>query len=66
MSHRNTRARNDLEELRLPELQARFREVTGETSRSPNRTFLIRRIEETLPIVGRRPYVNGNQEISAA
>ena len=48
MSHRNTRARNDLEELRLPELQARFREVTGETSRSPNRTFLIRRIEETL------------------
>jgi len=48
MSHRNTRARNELEEMRLPDLQARFREVTGETSRSPNRKFLIRRIEETL------------------
>jgi hypothetical protein len=32
----------------LPELQARFREVVGETSRSPNRKFLMRRIEEAL------------------
>ncbi len=48
MSNRNKRTRNELERLRLPELQARFREVVGETSRSPNRKFLIRRIEETL------------------
>ena len=38
----------ELESLRLPELQARFLEVVGETSRSPNRKFLIQRIEETL------------------
>jgi hypothetical protein len=38
----------DLTTLRLPELQARFSEVVGEMSRSPNRKFLIRRIEETL------------------
>jgi hypothetical protein len=38
----------DLNTLRLPELQARFAEVVGEMSRSPNRKFLIRRIEETL------------------
>jgi hypothetical protein len=37
-----------LEALRLPELQARFKEVVGETSKSPNRKFLIRRIEEAL------------------
>jgi len=37
-----------LEKLRLPELQAKFAEVTGEKSRSPNRTFLIRRITEAL------------------
>lgn len=37
-----------LETLRLPELQARFKEVVGEASRSPNRKFLIRRIEEAL------------------
>jgi len=48
MSNRNKRTRNELERLRLPELQARFREVVGETSRSPNRKFLTRRIEEAL------------------
>ena len=45
-SKKNTTA--ELESLRLPELQARFREVVGEISKSPNRKFLIRRIEETL------------------
>ncbi|MDP1826679.1 MAG: DUF2924 domain-containing protein [Archangium sp.] len=39
---------NRLEALRLPELQARFKEVVGEASRSPNRKFLVRRIEEAL------------------
>jgi hypothetical protein len=43
---KNTQA--ELETLRLPELQARFREVVGEITRSPNRTFLIRRITEAL------------------
>ncbi|PIE65597.1 MAG: hypothetical protein CSA24_02445 [Deltaproteobacteria bacterium] len=37
-----------LESLRLPELQARFEEVVGESTRCPNRTFLMRRIVETL------------------
>jgi hypothetical protein len=37
-----------LEKLRLPELQAKFAEVTGEKSRSPNRRFLVRRITEAL------------------
>jgi len=40
---RKQRTWNELERLRLPEL-ARFREVTDETSGSPNRKFLIRRI----------------------
>ena len=39
---------NKLEALRLPELQARFKEVVGEASKSPNRKFLIRRIEKAL------------------
>jgi hypothetical protein len=55
MSNRNKRTRNELELLRLPELQARFREVVGETSRSPNRKFLIRRIEETLAARAEQP-----------
>jgi hypothetical protein len=37
-----------IEKLRLPELQARFAEIVGESTRSPNRKFLLRRIEETL------------------
>ena len=48
MSKQTKRTRNELEGLRLPALQARFREVVGETSRSPNRKFLMRRIEEAL------------------
>ncbi|MDC0714218.1 DUF2924 domain-containing protein [Stigmatella sp. ncwal1] len=37
-----------LQKMRLPELQARYREMVGEATRSPNRTWLIRRIEEAL------------------
>ncbi|WP_223643761.1 ribbon-helix-helix domain-containing protein [Corallococcus sp. EGB] len=40
--------KNDLEGLRLPELWERFKEATGESTKSPNRKFLIRRIEEAL------------------
>lgn len=37
-----------LAELRLPELQARFAEIVGESTRSPNKQYLLRRIAETL------------------
>lgn len=37
-----------LGELRLPELQAKFLEIVGESTRAPNRTFLLRRIREAL------------------
>ena len=37
-----------LASLRLPELQARFAEVVGEPTRSPNKKFLLRRIGEAL------------------
>ena len=40
--------RRELDRLRLPDLQRRFREVTGEETRCPNRRFLIRRISESL------------------
>ena len=33
-----------LSKMRVNELQARFAEVTGEVTRSPNKTYLIRRI----------------------
>jgi hypothetical protein len=45
---RRTQPTNDLDNLRLPELQQRFLEVIGEETRCPNRTFLIRRIEQAL------------------
>jgi len=37
-----------LERMRLPELQAHYQTVAGETTRCPNRVFLIRRIAEAL------------------
>ena len=37
-----------LEDMRLPELQAKYAEVIGEESRCPNKRFLIRRITEAL------------------
>lgn len=40
--------RRELDRLRLPALQERFREVIGEETRCPNRTFLIRRITEAI------------------
>ena len=38
----------ELPTLRLPELQAYYAEVLGETTRCPNKKFLVRRITETL------------------
>jgi hypothetical protein len=37
-----------LAKMKVNELQAKFAEVTGETTRSPNKTFLIRRISEAI------------------
>lgn len=37
-----------LSELRLPELQAKHAEIVGEATRSPNKTYLLRRIREAL------------------
>jgi len=37
-----------LTKMKLNELQAKFAEVTGETTRSPNKMFLARRISEAL------------------
>jgi hypothetical protein len=37
-----------LGKMKLPELQAKYAEVVGEKTRSPNKTFLIRRITEAL------------------
>lgn len=42
-----------LDDMRLPELQARYAEVLGEETRAPNRTFLIRRITEALEAAGK-------------
>ena len=39
-----------LAKMKLNELQAKFAEVTGETTRSPNKTFLARRITEALRV----------------
>jgi hypothetical protein len=38
----------NLAKMKVNELQAKFAEITGERTRSPNKTFLIRRIAEAL------------------
>jgi hypothetical protein len=45
---KTTKAIANLGKMKLNELQAKFAEVTGEISRSPNKAFLIRRISEEL------------------
>lgn len=37
-----------LEKARIPELQAEYSKIVGETTRSPNRKFLLRKIAEAL------------------
>jgi len=49
---RKRKLKAELEAMRLPELQAKFAEVTGEESRAPNRKFLIRKITEALEAGG--------------
>jgi hypothetical protein len=48
MNKNTQKTMKSIEKLRLPELQARFAEIVGEASRSPNRKFLLRRIGEAL------------------
>lgn len=52
MSKTTKKAIEKLSTMKVNELQAKFAEVTGETTRSPNKTFLIRRITEALQTVG--------------
>jgi hypothetical protein len=48
MTNETRQTMKAIEKLRLPELQARFAEIVGETTRSPNKTYLLRRIAEAL------------------
>lgn len=48
MTSTTRRTLESLSKLRLPKLQARFAEIVGEPTRSPNKTFLVRRIGEAL------------------
>jgi hypothetical protein len=48
MSKKKTVNVKTLAKMKLPELQAKFAEVVGEKTRSPNKTFLIRKITEAL------------------
>ena len=48
MNDTTRRSLESLAKLRLPELQARFAEIVGEPTRSPNKTFLLRKIGEAL------------------
>src|SRR5512133_2285827 len=48
MTSKTQKAITALDSMRLPELQARYLEVTGTTTRCPNRTYLIRKISEAL------------------
>ncbi|MFB1485151.1 DUF2924 domain-containing protein [Corallococcus sp. RDP092CA] len=45
---RTTAPKKKLESMNLTELRARYREVVGEETRTPNKKYLIRRIEESL------------------
>ncbi|MBM3855758.1 MAG: hypothetical protein FJ399_21825 [Verrucomicrobia bacterium] len=54
-----------LDELKVSELQAKFTGVVGETTRSPNRTYLLRRIREAIAAAASAIESQGGQ-VSAA
>lgn len=56
MNDTTRRSLESLARLRLPELQARFAEIVGEPTRSPNKTFLLRRIGAALEARERQTY----------
>jgi hypothetical protein len=53
MSKNPERQLQELGRLKLPELQARFAEVTGQSSKCPNRTYLIKTILAALQTAAR-------------
>jgi hypothetical protein len=55
MNATTRRTLESLAKLRLPELQARFAEIVGEPTRSPNKTLLLRKIGEALEAREREP-----------
>src|SRR5690606_23453509 len=48
MNNDNKKRIKAMEGLRLPDLQAKFQEIVGEATRSPNKKILLRRIAEAL------------------
>src|SRR5690606_2611908 len=48
MNNDNKKRIKAMEGLRLPDLQAKFQEIVGEATRSPNKKFRLRRIAEAL------------------
>lgn len=48
MNAKTRRTLKSLEALRLPELQAKYAELVGEKTRSPNKIFILRKIAEAL------------------
>jgi hypothetical protein len=52
MSKTTKKAIEKLSSMKVNELQAKFADVTGEKTRSPNKTFLIRGITEALQAAG--------------
>ena len=55
MNKDNKKRMKAMEGLRLPALQARFHDIVGEVTRSPNKKFLLRRIAEALEAQEQEP-----------
>lgn len=54
-----------LGKMKVNQLQAMFAEVVGETTRSPNRTYLIRRIKEAIAAAEQNVAVAARKEVRA-
>lgn len=67
MSKTTKNAIKKLSQMKVNELQAKFAEATGETTRSPNKTFLIRRITDALQAAkAKEPEANAAVEAAPA
>jgi hypothetical protein len=60
-----TTTEHELNQMGLRDLQSRFREVVGEETRCPNKTFLVRRILAALAAQQANDTVSANMEIEA-
>ncbi|MCU0659703.1 MAG: hypothetical protein MUF64_31885 [Polyangiaceae bacterium] len=56
---------HELNQMGLRDLQSRFREVVGEETRCPNKTFLVRRILAALAAQQTNDTVSANMEVEA-